>query len=163
MAAQETDPATASATGDVTIAADPALVYDLITDLPTLAELAEETTSMRWRRGDCARAGAVFKGSNRHGVHRWSTTCTVTEAEPGRAFAFDVSYFGIPIARWRYDIAGQEGGCRVSESTWDRRPGWFVKPGGMATGVPDRDAANAGHIRLTLHRLKARAETAGTS
>jgi hypothetical protein len=42
---------------------------------------------------------------------------------------------------------------------WDRRPGWFVKPGGLATGVMDRPSANAEHIRLTLHRLKAKAES----
>jgi hypothetical protein len=30
----------------------------------------------------------------------------------------------------------------------------------MATGVMDRDSANAEHIRLTLERLKARAEGA---
>ena len=40
------------------------------------------------------------------------------------------------------------------EGTWDRRPGWFVKPGGLATGVTDRDTANAEHIKLTLQRLK---------
>ncbi len=63
-------------------------------------------------------------------------------------------------AHWRDDLAATDGGCTVTESTWDRRPGWFRKPGGMATGVMDRDSANAEHIRLTLERLKARAESA---
>ena len=49
--------------------ARPEALYSLITDLPTLAELAEETTAMRWTKGDSARPGAVFKGSNRNGRH----------------------------------------------------------------------------------------------
>jgi hypothetical protein len=47
---------------------------------------------------------------------------------------------------------------RVTESAWDRRPGWFHKLGGKATGVTDRVAANRKNIELTLQRLKRRAE-----
>jgi hypothetical protein len=100
----------------------------------------------------------VFKGTNRNGFRRWTTTCRVTDADPGRAFAFDVSYLGVPVAHWRYDISPCEGGCRVTEGTWDRRPGWFVKPGGLATGVMDRNSANGDHIKATLKRLKEKAE-----
>lgn len=149
-------PATAQA--DVNINADCGTVYSLITDLPTLASLAEENEAMKWRKGGQATPGAVFKGINRNGVRRWSTTCTVTDAEPARTFAFDVTYFGLPVAHWRYDIVPTDGGCRVTEGTWDRRPKWFVKPGGLATGVMDRDSANAEHIKVTLQRLKAKAE-----
>lgn len=148
----------ASAQASVDIAADPDAVYQLLTNLATLAELAEETTAMRWKKGDSVRPGAVFVGSNRNGWHRWSTQCTVIAAEPGRAFAFDVRSLGIPVARWRYDIEERPGGCRVTESTWDQRPGWFSKTAGLATGVRDRGTANAEHIRLTLERLKVRAE-----
>ena len=100
-----TEPGPASAQSEVTIDADPDAVYHLITDLPTLASLAEEAQAMEWRKGDAVCPGAVFKGHNRNGFFRWSTTCTVTDAEPGRAFAFEVRYMGVPIARWRYDIA----------------------------------------------------------
>jgi hypothetical protein len=148
----------ASAQAEVTIDADANTVYHLITDLPTLASLAEENEAMSWRKGDTAAPGAIFKGANRNGFRRWTTTCTVTDAEPGRVFAFDVSYFGVPISHWRYDIAAEAGGCRVTEGTWDRRPGWFVKPGRLATGVSDRDGANSEHIKLTLARLKEKAE-----
>lgn len=91
-----------------------------------------------------------------------ATTCTVTDAEPGRAFAFDVRYLGLPIAHWRYDVVAEGGGCRVTERTWDRRPGWFTKTAWIGTGVRDRDAANAEHIRLTLQRLKQKAESTRT-
>jgi hypothetical protein len=73
-------------------------------------------------------------------------------------FAFDVKSAVVPVAHWRYDIEPVDGGCRVTEQTWDRRPGWFRKPAGMATGVTDRTGANAKHIELTLQRLKAKAE-----
>ncbi|MDZ4265362.1 MAG: SRPBCC family protein [Mycobacterium sp.] len=145
--------------GSVTIAADPAAVYDLLTDLPTLASLAEEAETMQWRKGDAARPGAVFSGHNRNGSHTWTTKCTVTDAEPGRAFAFDVRSAGIvPIAHWRYDITPTDGGCTVTESAWDRRPRWIVRPAALTTGISDRTAANTEHIRLTLQRLKERAE-----
>ena len=64
----------------------------------------------------------------------------------------------LPVSRWQYDIVAADGGCHVTESTWDRRPGWFRKLAGWSTGVPDRAAANAKHIQLTLERLKHRAE-----
>jgi hypothetical protein len=152
------EPGPASARASVTISAPCGEVYGLITDLPTLASLAEEAAAMKWRKGDEAAPGAVFKGTNRNGIRRWSTTCTITNAEPGSAFAFDVAYFGIPVSHWRYDIAAADGGCRVTEQMWDRRPGWFVKPGGLATGVMDRPSANTEHIKLTLQRLKEKAE-----
>ena len=154
-----TDQEPASAQAEVSIDASPDNLYALVTDLSTLASLAEEAQAMKWRKGDAARPGAVFKGHNRNGIHRWSTTCTVTDAEPGQVFAFDVRYLGLPIARWRYDIAGAEGVCHVTERTWDRRPGWFTKTAWIGTGVRDRDAANAEHIKRTLARLKEKAET----
>ncbi len=153
-----TDQKPASAQAEVRIDADPQAVYALITDLSTLAACAEEAAAMKWVNGDAARSGAVFKGMNRNGIRRWTTKCTVTDAEPGSSFAFDVGYFGIPVAHWRYDIARTDGGCRVTERMWDRRPGWFVKPGGVATGVMDRPTVNTEHIKLTLQRLKDKAE-----
>ena len=121
----------------------PTAVYALITDLPTLASVRrgggrDEVAQGRPRRHPARCSGARTATA----VRRWTTTCTVTDADPGSAFAFDVVYFGIPVSHWRYDISPAadpaDGGCRVTERTWDRRPGWFVKPGGIATGVKDR-------------------------
>jgi hypothetical protein len=148
----------ASASGSVEIEAPPETVYALITDLGVLTELAEETAVMRWQRGDAAAPGAVFKGTNRNGWRRWTTRCEVTDARPGERFAFDVSHTGVPISRWQYDIAPSATGCTVTESTWDRRPGWYKTPAGLFTGVLNRAGANDAHIRATLARLKGRAE-----
>lgn len=149
---------TAPISASVTIAADPSQVYALITDLPTLAALAEEAHAMQWTKGASAAPGAVFKGENRNGSKSWTTTCTVTDAVPGSTFAFDVKSAIFPVAHWRYDITATDGGCTVTESTWDRRAGWLKKIAGLATGVGDRDSANSAHIQATLERLKERAE-----
>ena len=108
-------------------------MYHLVTDLATLASLAEEATAMSWRKGDAARPGAVFKGTNRNGFRRWTTTCTVTDAAPGRVFGFDVSYFGMPASHWRYDIAAQADGSRRRP----KRPRWLVPNGLRGVGVVD--------------------------
>ena len=91
-------------TATVQIDARPELVYRLITDLPTLASLAEETVAMELRKGDVISKGTVFVGHNENSGRRWTTKCTVTDAEPGRVFAFDVRHMVFPIARWQYDI-----------------------------------------------------------
>lgn len=150
-----------SATGSVQINASPETVYKLITDLAALADCAEENVGMAWRKGDSAQPGAEFVGHNRNGARRWSTVCTVTDADPGRAFAFDVRSAVIPVARWEYRITPADGGCQVTESTWDRRPRWFVGIAGMVTGVKDRPTVNTEHIRATLARVKQRAEATG--
>jgi hypothetical protein len=149
-----------SATSTVEIAASPATVYGLITDLAAMSEIAEETAAMRWAKGESAAPGAVFKGTNRNGWRKWTTKCTVTDAAPGERFAFNVSHTGVPISRWQYEIAPMNEGCTVTESTWDRRPGWYKTPAGLFTGVMNRQGANADHIQATLQRLKSRAEAA---
>ncbi len=152
---------TAAATRTVQVSAPAEAVYRLVTDLPAFAALAEETSRIRWTNGSTsATQGATFRGSNRHGWRRWSTTCTVTDAEPGRRFAFEVRLTMVPIARWQYDIEATADGCAVTESTWDRRPGWLKPLGGLATGVADRASVNGAHIEATLARLKDAAERA---
>jgi hypothetical protein len=113
---------------------------------------------MRWTKGSSAAPGAVFKGTNRNGWRRWTTTCKISDADPGRCFAFNVSHAGVPISRWQYDIEGTDSGCRVTESTWDRRPSLYAPVAGLVTGTPNRAGLNAEHIEATLQRLKARAE-----
>ena len=85
-------------------------------------------------------------------------TLNFPPAESKRTSAFAVKSLVFPVAHWRYDIAAIDTGCTVTESTWDRRAGWFKVVGGLATGVSDRDGANAEHIKRTLQRLKERAE-----
>ena len=144
---------------DEHVGADPVSVYELISDVTRMGEWSPETTSCRWLQGaDSAAVGARFKGSNRQGWHRWSTTCTVTAADPGSRFAFDVGLFGIAVATWEYEIAAQDGGCRVTERWIDRRPKWLEKVSPLGTGVGDRSERNRATMTETLSRLRRAAE-----
>ncbi|GAB3437789.1 SRPBCC family protein [Actinophytocola sediminis] len=154
-----------SASARTAIAAPAEAVYALVSDLPGLASLAAEFERGSWLDGRTgAEVGARFRGHNRRGLARWSTTSTVTAADPGKCFAFDVDLRGVPIARWRYDIVTTgAAGCLVEESTWDRRPSWAVPIGNLLVGVRSRADHNRRNIEHTLRQLKLAAERADPS
>lgn len=148
------------ATGRIEIDAAPETVYALVSDPGKLAGVAEEYAGHRWVRGfDGPAVGAKFKGRNRRGFRRWSTLSTITDADPGRRFGFEVtSVAGLPVSRWQYDFEADGEGCVVVESMWERRPAWFKVPTSTFTGVWNREVANAANIAATLARLKRAAE-----
>ena len=89
------------------------------------------------------------------GWRRWWTVCLITEAEPGRCFAYEVSTpFKVPIARWQFDLVPTATGCTVSVSNFLRVPRWFIPIAIQITGQPDRPGTNKTNIALTLDRLK---------
>jgi uncharacterized protein YndB with AHSA1/START domain len=145
------------------IQAPPSQVWDLVADVTRMGEWSPETRSAEWVGGATGPAvGARFKGHNKRKVP-WSTTCTVTECDRGKVFAFIVGK-GEGETGWRYDFApAGEGECRVTES-FDiiKVPGrvgkWLYKVG---AGVPwpEREADLVRGMQETLRRLKAGAET----
>ncbi|HVM51679.1 MAG TPA: SRPBCC family protein [Acidimicrobiales bacterium] len=144
------------------IAAAPEVVYDLVSDLPRMGEWSPENTGGRWVGGATGPAvGARFRGSNRKGWRRWSTTVTVADATPGRAFAFDVTAGPFAVARWSYAIEPAGDGCDVTESWEDHRHPAIARIVGPMTGVSDRRSHNEATMRTTLERLKAAAEAGG--
>lgn len=147
-------------TASVTVAAPPQRVYDLVSDLPRMGEWSPENTGGRWigtRRG--AVPGARFVGTNKGTRRWWPTTTVVTDATPGRRFAFDTVLGPVHAAEWHYDITPtDDGGCTVTESWVDRRPGWLMVVGKHLTGVDDRVAHTRTMLETTLTRLKAAAE-----
>jgi hypothetical protein len=153
---------TPSASARTEVNAPPEVVYALLCDLPGMSRVAEEFERGSWLGGAReAAVGARFRGHNTRPGRRWSTTAVVTEAEPGRRFAFEVSSVArIPVSRWEYDIQPTDGGCRVEERTWDRRPSWFRPLTNLVTGVRDRAEHNRRNMERTLLRLKAAAEAA---
>lgn len=149
-----------NASSRVEVDASPAEVYALISDIDSMVKLGKETASVRWLDGATeARVDAKFQGNNRNGARNWSTVATVTDAEPGVRFAFNVRSKGLPIARWQYDIAPTAGGCAVTESTWDQRLPGISFIGALISGVWRRNAVNQRNIELTLQRLKTKAES----
>ncbi|WP_059013508.1 SRPBCC family protein [Streptomyces specialis] len=152
------------ATGQVTVNVSPAEAYRVVSDPLLMTTFAEETVEARWLRGAThAAVGARFRGVNRNGRRRWSTTCTVTEATRNRRFAYEVAAtpLRIPISLWQYDIDPTDDGtgCVITESNWIRVPVWFRPVAILITGIPDRVGANNAHIATTLDRLKAHLES----
>jgi uncharacterized protein YndB with AHSA1/START domain len=143
------------ATIDVTrrLAADPDTVYALISDVTRMGEWSPEATGASWTGGTPGTAGATFRGNNRNGLFRWSTTCTVTSAEPGRRFGFAVTWLGMPISDWEYVITPADGGCDVRESTTDRRSALLRIVTSAGTGVAQRAEHNRRTMEQTLDAL----------
>ena len=141
------------------IAATPRDVYALVSDVTRMGDWSPENVGGRWLRGAVGPvAGARFRGSNRRGWRRWSTTCTVVEAEPGNRFAFDVAVARIPASRWTYEFRA-DGEATVVTETWrDRRPRWFALLAGVTMGIDDIRAHNGENINKTLANLTTAAE-----
>lgn len=142
------------------IAADAGALYDLVADLPKMAEWSPENDGGTWIKGATGPAvGARFEGANSNGSKSWTTTVTIDEADPGRSFAFRSTVGPIKVARWQYRFEPVEGGTRVTE-TWDDQRGWFAKKvGGLASGVSDRAAHNRAGMETTLANLAASVES----
>ncbi len=142
----------------IDIAASPARVWALVSDLPRMGRFSPENTGGVWQRGGGPVHGAVFRGTNAQGRRRWSTTCTVVRAEPGTAFAFEVRAGGLPVAQWSYELTPTASGCTLTE-TWEDRRGWLVtRLGALTTGVQDRATFTSKSIAHTLAAVKAAAE-----
>lgn len=102
----------------IDIAASPDEVYDVVADITRMGERSPECYRCEWL-GDATAAvpGARFRGYNRLGLLRWTTTGTVTTAERGREFAFTVmSRHGREETRWRYVLETTANGTRLTES-----------------------------------------------
>jgi uncharacterized protein YndB with AHSA1/START domain len=156
--------ATVSVTATINAPAD--LVWDLISDVTRMGEWSPETSSCRWL-GEPAgpQVGARFAGTNEYRGNRWRTVCTVTAAERGREFAFDVTGARVlSVATWRYELRPNDAGCEVVESWADRRGAFLRWHGRRVQGITDRGEHNRRTMAETLDRLKLVAEriAAGT-
>lgn len=141
------------------VQAPPAAVYDLVSDVTRMGDWSPETTSCRWIDGATGPAeGARFRGTNRRGPSVWTTTCTVTAAEPGRRFAFEVDFWGVPISSWAYDLSPAPGGCTLTESWTDRRPAWMRALSVPAMAIKDRAGHNRRGMVTTLNAIRRAAE-----
>ena len=134
-------------------------LYALVSDVARMGEWSPENVGGEWL-GDATgpAAGARFRGSNRRGLRRWSTTCTVVAAEPGRSFAFEVAFAGVPTARWSYQFRPDGDATIVTETWTDRRAGWFAVLARPVMGIADLRAHIQENIQQTLANLKATAE-----
>lgn len=144
----------------------PEVAYDAVSDVTQMGRWSPENTGATVARpADAAYVGMHFVGSNRRGPARWQTRCTVTAAERGRRFAFDVDRYGlapfllpVSVASWAYTFEPQDGGTLVTEVWHDGRTRWpdvsvrIFDP--LATGHASFAAFQRGNIARTLKNLK---------
>jgi hypothetical protein len=143
----------------LTIEAPPDRLYDIVADIAQMGRLSPECTGGTWLDKATGPApGARFKGTNKRGRARWSTSNTVVAAEPGREFAFDTKQSGF---RWRYRFESDGEATVVTESReqFAKRPlsaRVFTKL--LLGGVDGHDDEMRTGMMDTLARLKAVAE-----
>ncbi|MEV5569126.1 SRPBCC family protein [Spirillospora sp. NPDC052269] len=151
----------------VPIAASPDEVYAAVADLRRMPEWSPELFRVWIRDGGEIEEGTRFVGFNRLGWRLWFTTCEVTAAIPGRALAFRVTTFGMPVALWGYRVEGIGDGAssRLAEYWQDlrrdsRTAGFASLLGRVFTGVraEDRAELNRRGMRATLSRVRAAIE-----
>ena len=76
----------------------------------------------------------------------------------GERFAWEVTYFRLPVARWEYRLQPEGDAIRLTEAVDDRR-GLFLRTfSPLITGSPDRDSRNSDTMETTLAAIKAAAE-----
>lgn len=95
------------------IAAPADRIYGIVTDVAGMGRLSPECTGGRWLDGATGPAvGARFKGSNKRGIARWSTTNEVVVATPGEEFTFKTLQSGY---QWTYQLQPDGDGTIVTE------------------------------------------------
>jgi hypothetical protein len=153
----------ASDTVSLEIAAEPQRVYDLVTDITQMGRWSPECVGGVWLDGATGPAvGARFRGRNKRGVARWSTTNTVVAADPGREFAFETKQSGM---RWRYRFEPAHDGAATvvteSREPWrDKKPMIARVFTALALGGnDDHDDELRDGMLETLQRVKAAAES----
>jgi hypothetical protein len=138
------------------VAAEPARVYQMVSDLPRMGEWSPENDGGKWVKGaNGPSVGAKFQGANHLGKKKWKTLSIVTVADPGREFGFDVKAAGAKVAGWGFALEAVDGGTKVTHYWDDHRNAVIAKLTGMALGVNDRAAHNRANMEQTLSRLAA--------
>ncbi len=149
-------------TGSIDIAVAAPVAFAALADLPAMGRRSPENTGGVWLGGASGPApGARFRGTNSHGEESWATVATVTDFDPPRTFAFNVTYGKLKVARWVFTVEETPTGCRVSEHWTDQR-GIALRRWADAQDY-DRVEFTRESIRATLEALKSELEGATTS
>jgi hypothetical protein len=166
---------------EVRIAAEPDLVWTLVSDIELPARFSPELQRVRWLDDvDTPTVGARFEGINSNPVlGQWRSVSHVVEVNPARTLSWVVvdadGQFGppgdpsSPVATWRFDLEPADGGTLLRHSV-------RIGPGRSGlTATIDRMPEQAAEIlqfRLgqlyagmqdTLFGIKALAEGDGTA
>ncbi len=106
------------------IAAPPARVWTLVSDVELMPRISSELESVEWLDGRSGPAlGARFIGRSKHdALGEWATTSYIVEYEPSRVLAWAVEDPQHPTAVWRFTLEPQDGGTLLREWMQMGRP-----------------------------------------
>jgi uncharacterized protein YndB with AHSA1/START domain len=99
----------------IEISAPPEAVYDLVSDVTRMGEWSPECVRCEWK-GEPGQVGTRFRGHNKRGPARWSTTAEVLVADRPRTFGFATMLGDKVGTKWTYRIEGSGNGTTLSES-----------------------------------------------
>jgi hypothetical protein len=145
----------------IEVRVSPSQLYDAVADVRRMGEWSPECQRCEWIDGASGPAvGARFKGSNRRGVVRWSTTPRVVVADIGREFAFVTGHRGRDMTKWTYRFDPVVDGTTVTESfeMLSDMPWYYRFADRYLMGVKDRTADLVSNMEATLQRLKTATE-----
>jgi hypothetical protein len=158
----------------VPVAAAPADVYAVVTDLPRSGDWSAECTGGSWIEGAPATVGAVFRGVNYREEDvvawapvvrgEWTTESEVIAAEPGQKFSWSMRDKSgrRQDSVWTYEIASTGDGSVLTHHFRMGDPTEGIK--GITSDMDDADKQRfftewgkklEGDLAATLDRLKA--------
>ena len=114
-----------------------------------------ECVECTWQ-GEPGQIGSTFKGRNRNGPMRWSTTARVVTADRPREFSFETVYKDAPSTRWTYRFEGA-GPTSVTESFESIYTPTLIRFA-ESVFIRNRQQQLESGMANTLARLKAAAE-----
>jgi uncharacterized protein YndB with AHSA1/START domain len=141
------------------VAAPPAVVWALVSDITTPVRFSGELQEARWIDDE------RFVGRSRHpAIGEWETTCTVVCREPEREFGWVVGDPGRPSAAWRFVLEPTADGTRLRQ--WMRMG---PAPSGLNVAIearPDKEdriierrlAEHRQNMQVTVDGIKRLAE-----
>lgn len=148
----------------ITIAASPAEVFALVSDITRTGEWSVQCYSAEWNGAaatdPAARTvGATFTGHNRRPGREWTTVSEVVAWEPGREFSWKVTSSGT-VWGYRLESVNRRDDATVLTEFTEFTPAgesFFVQKFGddaLLEEADRKDAATYG-ITETLHNLRA--------
>ncbi|GGF98892.1 polyketide cyclase [Rhodococcoides trifolii] len=144
----------------ITIAASPADVYALVSDVTRTGEWSPICEACWWTEGDGG-VGSTFTGRNVTPDRTWETVSTVEAAEPGKRFGWAVAG---GVVHWAYILEPADGGSTTLTESWsfpDEGVEYFHSKYGedAQKEIDNRVAAAHDGIPRTLAAIKRVAES----
>src|SRR3954451_11116432 len=135
---------------EVDIAASPATVWSLGTDINLPAQFSNEFIGAEWTSDDRA-VGATSIGRNQHpAIGEWTVPCFVDAYDERRSFGGSTVDADNPGARWRFNLEPREAGTRLRFS-YVMGPG----PSGTTMAITNNPGKETRVLRRRINEVHA--------